>query len=396
MEELFRGFYEKYNWTKTTHVREFIHKIDWNDRLIGIKGSRGVGKTTLILQYIKKHFNAGKEVLYVSLDHLFFTENTLYELAGRFYRQGGVLLALDEVHKYAEWARELKNIYDDFPELKIVFTGSSLLHIRQAKVDLSRRAVIYEMPGLSFREFLLFETNVNYGEHTLEEILTNHIDISLNISSRVKPLQYFEEYLKFGYYPFFMENKKTFYHRLNEIILTILEIDIPVFSNISTHNIVYLKKLLRILSRSVPFKPNFSNLSSRTGISINTLKSYIQLLQDARLIKLLHVDEAGINSLNKPAKIYLDNPALMFALGDENLNIGNNRETFFLNQTAVNHKVLASENADFLINDTHFELGGPHKGKKQIRNLKSAYIVKDEIVVGHENTIPLWIFGFLY
>ncbi|MDD4968861.1 MAG: AAA family ATPase [Paludibacter sp.] len=397
MEKLTQKFYEKYAYVQTKLIRDFSHKIDWSNRFIGIKGSRGVGKTTLILQYIKQNFVPDNSVLYVSLDDLYFTDNKLYDLADRFHKKGGQLLAIDEVHRYENWAIELKNMYDDMPDLKIIFTGSSLLHLQQAKADLSRRAVMYEMPGLSFREYLLFETNQRFPILTLQDLLDNHIERAIYILQKIKPLAHFENYLNHGYYPFYKENTQSFHQKLSEIVLTVLEVDIPQFAAIQPSNIIYLKKLLKIISASVPFKPNMNALSVRTGISLNTMKNYIQWLNDAQLLQLLFVPEKGINSLNKPEKIYLNNSNLMYNQADENANIGNIRETFLYNQLNVNYKTNASKVSDFLVVDKYtLEVGGKNKSQKQIETVDNAFVVKDDIEIGSGNVIPLWLFGFLY
>ena len=373
-----------------------MHTIDWDNRFIGIKGSRGIGKTTLLLQYIRLNFKPDKSVLYVSLDHLYFLENTLYDLVSDFYKKGGLFIAIDEVHKYSNWAIEIKNIYDDMPNLRLVFTGSSLLHIQQAKADLSRRVVVYSMPGLSFREFLQFETKINLDTYTLEDIVANHIAISIAITQKIKPLHYFDEYLNYGYYPFYIENKKAFHQKLSEILLTVLEVDIPQYASIQVSNIVMLKKLLAVISNSVPFKPNMNSISERTGISLNTMKNYLNLLNEAQLLQLLYVEDKGINSLGKPEKIYLNNPNLMFNLVKE-VDKGNLRETFFFNQLNYKNTVFASQNADFKVAGVYeFELGGRNKKQKQIKDSKNAFIVKDDIEIGTDINIPLWLFGFLY
>jgi len=397
MEKLIQKFYSKYSDTQIDTIRNFINTIDWSNRVIGIKGSRGVGKTTLILQYIKQNYKPRQNVLYVSLDDIYFADNTLYDLADIFYKRGGELLAIDEVHRYKNWAIELKNIYDDMPDLKIIFTGSSLLHLQKAKSDLSRRAVMYQMPGLSFREFLHFEKNINFPVYSFNQIINNHIDITIEIISKIKPLALFKNYLNYGYYPFYIENINSFHRKLEEIILTVLEIDIPQFALIQPGNIVYLKRLLKIISNSVPFKPNMKSLSERTGISLNTLKHYVKLLNDAEIIKLLHFENKGINSLNKPEKIYLNNSNLIYNQGDENINIGNIRETFFYNQLSVNNEVYASKKSDFFVNNRYtFEIGGKNKKHKQIININDAFVVKDDIEIGNDNIIPLWLFGFMY
>ena len=396
MQNLIQQFYEKYASIQTKNIRGFIDTIDWSNRFIGIKGSRGVGKTTLILQYIRLNFKPNNTVLYVSLDNLYFLEHSLYDVASYFYKKGGVFLALDEVHKYPNWSIELKNIHDNMPDLKVVFTGSSLLHLNKSRADLSRRVIMYEMPGLSFREFIKFETNIDFSTYNIEEIIENHVEIAIKIKQKIKPLQYFEEYLNYGYYPFYLENKKSFHQKLNEILLTVLEVDIPQYSSIQTSNIVSLKKLLAVISGSVPFKPNMNSLSERTGISLNTMKLYLKLLSDAELLLLLYVENKGINSLNKPEKIYLNNPNLMNTL-NSNANIGNIRETFFFNQLSKKNKVKASVKTDFYVNEKYsFEIGGKNKKQKQILNINNAYIVKDKIEIGSYNNIPLWLFGFLY
>ena len=396
MQKLVSQFYEKYAQVQIQQVRDFMSTIDWDNRFIGIKGSRGVGKTTLLLQYIRLNFEPNKTVLYVSLDHLYFFENTLYDLVSDFYKKGGLFIAIDEVHKYANWAIEIKNIYDDMPHLRLVFTGSSLLHIQQAKADLSRRVVVYSMPGLSFREFIQFETQIELESYTLKDIIDNPTAISIAITQKVKPLHYFEDYLDYGYYPFYIENKKSFHQKLSEMILTVLEVDIPQYASIPVSNSVLLKKLLAVISNSVPFKPNMNAISERTGISLNTMKNYLKLLNDAQLLQLLYVEDKGINSLGKPEKIFLNNPNLMYNLGNDT-DKGNVRETFFLNQVQHQYAVFASKTVDFKVDGRYeFELGGRNKKQKQIKELQNAFLVKDDIEIGTEQNIPLWLFGFLY
>lgn len=396
MENLYRQFFEKYAMVQTTQLRNFMHTIDWDNRFIGIKGGRGVGKTTLLLQYIRLNFKPDSRVLYISLDNLYFLENRLYDLVHDFYRKGGEFIALDEVHKYPNWAIEIKNIYDDMPQLKLAFTGSSLLHINQAKADLSRRVVMYSMPGLSFREYLQFETGMEFNACSLKDLVQNHIAISIALSQKIKPLKYFEAYLNTGYYPFYLENLKSYHQKLSEILLTVLDVDIPQHAQIQTANIAMLKKLLVIISKSVPFKPNMNALSQRTGISLNTMKIYLKLLNDAELIHSLYVENKGINSLGKPEKIYLNNSNLMYNLSPD-ANRGNIRETFFFNQLSYRNIVYASKTADFYVDDLYsFELGGKNKTAGQIKNLDNAFLVKDDIEIGVDRIIPLWLFGFLY
>jgi len=397
MDQLVQRFYEKYAQTNIKSIRSYASSIDWNNRLIGIKGSRGVGKTTLLLQYIKKNYKPDNKVLYVSLDNFWFAENKLYNLADSFFKRGGELLVLDEVHRYPNWAAEIKNIYDDFSTLKVIFTGSSLLQIEKARGDLSRRAVMYQMHGLSFREFINLQTNNSFSVFTLDEIVKNHIEITISIINKIKPLELLPAYLNFGYYPFYLENTASFHQKLNEAILTVMEVDIPQFESIQTSNIILLKRLLQVIASSVPFKPNMQAISQRTGISLNTLKNYLQYLNNAKIISLLYNSSKGINSLGKPEKIFLQNTNLIFNLGENTQNTGNLRETFFMMNLSENNKVESSETADFLIDEKYtFEVGGKNKGQKQIKNTPDSYIVKDDIVIGNDNIIPLWLFGFLY
>jgi predicted AAA+ superfamily ATPase len=396
MQKLYSQFYEKYALVQTGQVRNFINTIDWDNRFIGIKGSRGVGKTTLLLQYIRLNFKPDKSVLYISLDHLYFLENKLYDVVSDFYKKGGQFIAIDEVHKYPNWAIEIKNIYDDMPYLKLVFTSSSLLHIHQAKADLSRRVVLYDMPGLSFREFIQFETSINLDTYTVQEIVNNHVAISIDITQKVKPLHYFADYLNHGYYPFYIENKKSFHQKLSEVLLTVLEVDIPQYALIQMANVVMLKKLLSVISNAVPFKPNMNSISERTGISLNTMKNYLKLLNDAQLLNLLYFEDKGVNSLGKPEKIYLNNSNLMYNLGKE-ADIGSIRETFFFNQLQQVSTIYAAKNTDFEVDNRYsFELGGKNKKQLQIKNHKNSYLVKDDIEIGTDINIPLWLFGFLY
>jgi predicted AAA+ superfamily ATPase len=397
MEVLIRRYDEKYARTQVDSIRDFVKKIDWDNRLIGIKGARGVGKTTLVLQYIKKYINPTETALYTSLDHLYFMENKLYDLAEGFYQKGGKLLALDEVHRYPNWSTEIKNIYDDFPDLKLIFTGSSLLQINKAKADLSRRAVMYNMPGLSFREYLQFETGILFNAVRLTQLLENHRQISSEIISKIKPLAYFHDYLKYGYFPFYLENRDMLQQKLGEVLNVVLDVDIPQYEQVQISNIILVKRLLQIIAESVPFKPNFNAISQRSGISINTIKKYITYLNEAELILLLHSCTNGLTRIGKPDKIYLNNSNYMYSMVGDKAEIGNIRETFFYNQVSQVAGVNASLVADFLVNNQYtFEVGGKNKKYKQISGIQKSFLVKDDIETGFENTIPLWLFGFLY
>ena len=381
----------------TSFVRDMMNHIEWDARLVGIKGARGIGKTTLLLQRIKLHHQLDGTVLYVSADNIWFGSHTLYDLANDFYMHGGKYLYIDEVHKYPNWSQELKNIYDDIPGLHVVFTGSSLLQILNASADLSRRAIIYEMQGFSFREYL----NLNYGlqlpSFSLDEMLSHHAEIERLISGKIMPLQFFHDYLKNGYYPFYNELPKLYGYRLNEVMNFIIEFEIPQLRSVDVAYVHKVKQLLGIIAESAPFTPNISKLSERIGISRNLLLAYLKALHDSRLIFSAHKHSEGISILQKPDKIYLENPNLMYAIADANTNIGNVRETFAANQLRYHNQVNLSPNSDFLVDQKYtFEIGGQNKNYKQIENLPNAYILSDDIEYGYDRKLPLWLLGFLY
>jgi len=397
MEKLFQLQIQKLKNTPVKFIRSIYFTINWNTRLIGIKGARGVGKSTLLLQYIKLNFSENLEkALYVSLDNLWFTSNKIYDLAEEFVRKGGTHLFVDEVHHYPNWSQEIKNIYDDFPSLHIVFTGSSLLEILNARADLSRRAITYTMQGLSFREFLEMEKKIELKNYSLEEIINNHFQIAQEILEKVSPFQYFEKYLKIGYYPFYKEESSLYQIRLNEIINMILEIELPLLRKVEIAYVHKLKELLFIISQSAPFVPNITKLSNKIGLNRVTLLSYLHYLQESKLIINLYKKAYGISKLQKPNKTYLENTNLMYTLVSENINKGNLRETFFVNQLQQEY-IEYSAKADFYINNKYtFEIGGKNKNHKQIHDMENAYIVADNIEIGFKNKIPLWLFGFLY
>lgn len=397
MESLFERFYQKLQYTDTSFTRSLMQQIHWEARLIGIRGARGVGKTTLLLQYIKLHLPQDNSTLYASLDNIWFSNHLLYELADNFVKKGGKYLFLDEVHKYPNWSQELKNIYDDFPTLHIVFTGSSLLEILNARADLSRRAIIYEMQGLSFREYLNFYQKTNFPIVSLEDIINKHVDLSREITSSIKPLQYFSDYLRNGYYPFYQELPPLYYQRIEEVINMTLEIELPLLRGVEISYIPKIKQLLKIIADAVPFSPNIAKLSERIGISRNALITYLNYLQEVHITNNLTRATSGIGVLQKPEKIYLDNTNLMFTLSSTQPNTGNARETFFLNQLSYLFTVNSSPESDFIVDNKYtFEIGGKNKTKKQISSLTDAYIAADEIEFGHDIKIPLWLFGFLY
>ena len=369
--------------------RYMYDQIDWSDRLIGLKGPRGVGKTTLLLQRAKEFLDRDTTLL-VNADDLYFTSHTLVDLADDFVRLGGKVLMIDEVHKYKEWSRELKLIYDYHKDLKVVFTGSSILDIEEGEADLSRRVVPYEMQGLSFREYLRMFKEIELPKLTLDEILNNKLEMPAGFH----PYAYFNEYLRIGYYPF--SNESQFERRLMQVVNKTIEVDIPQYTDMTASAIRKLKRLMSIVSESVPFKPNLSSISQVLGISRNLLPEWFVYMEKAGLIMQLRDDTGGIRGLGKVDKVYIDNTALMYMLGRENTDIGNVRETFFLNQTRVMHDVITSSVSDFQIGKYTFEVGGKNKTQKQIAGVSDAFVVKDDIEIGYQNVIPLWVFGLMY
>lgn len=397
MERLYAKYQQKMTYVSTKFIRDAYHEIDWNGRLIGLRGARGVGKTTLLLQHSKLNLPQDERTLYVSLDNIWFSENKLVDFVDQFVQRGGQYLLLDEVHKYPNWAQELKNSYDDYPALQIIFTSSSLLEILNARADLSRRVDMYTLQGLSFREYLNFELGTNLPSYSLEEIVHNHFAIAGDITKELKPLKYFETYLKSGYYPFYKENKLLYHQKIEEVTNLILEIELPLLRNMEIAYVQKVKQLLRIIISSVPFKPNVAKLSERIGINRNTLVTYLHYLEEAKLTKHLYKDAQGITQLQKPDKIYLENTNMLHAYGYNSINEGNERETFFANQVGHKHVLEYSDKGDFLVDHRYiFEIGGKNKKGNQIAGIDKAYIVADDIELGLGNKIPLWLFGFLY
>ncbi|WP_295813058.1 AAA family ATPase [uncultured Apibacter sp.] len=364
-------------------------EINWQSRMIGLIGPRGVGKTTLVLQYIKQNLNP-TDTLYVTAEDFYFVGNRITELVDTFVKYGGKYLFIDEIHKYKDWAKELKLIYDYHKDLKVVFTGSSVLDIKKGTSDLSRRAIIYNMQGLSFREYLKLFHNIYANTYSLEEILQHKVEIA----EMDRPLPLFADYLKRGYYPFVLE--EHFDIRLGQIINQTLENDIPMYANMNVATGRKLKQLLAIISKSTPFKPNMSKIAELLSASRNNISDYCLYIEEAGMIAQLRDNTGGIRGLGKVAKIYLDNTNLIYSLAEDTSNIGNIRETFFLNQMRVKHDVFTSPVSDFMIADKTFQVGGKNKGQKQIKEIENGYIVKDDIENGFLNIIPLWQLGLTY
>jgi predicted AAA+ superfamily ATPase len=376
--------------TPRQFVRYKYNEIDWTMSLLCIVGPRGVGKSTMLLQHILNLRDSGvkkENYLYVSADHIFFSTHSLSELADEFVKEGGTNLYIDEVHKYKGWSKEIKSIYDIHKKLNIVLSGSSVLDIEQGAADLSRRIVMYEMQGLSFREYLELFKGIKVPIHSIQQILANNI----SIPGIEHPLPLFREYLAHGYYPFAVEG--AFPVRMEQVIAQTVEVDIPQYADMKVSTARKLKKLLMIISKLAPFKPNFESLAREIGVSKNNVPDYLLYLAMAQLISQLRDDTGGLKGLGKVEKVYIDNPSLMTVLASGNPDIGNMRETFFYNQTRVRNETISSRESDFRIGEYTFEIGGRKKGKKQIENVENGFIVKDDIEFGHGIVIPLWAFG---
>jgi len=377
--------------------RDFIDQIEWNERLIGLIGARGVGKTTLILQHLTENTESKEETLYITIDNLVMPIESLFTFAEEFYKSGGKRLYIDEIHKFPNWAIELKNIYDLIPGLKVVFSGSSILKILDDKTDLSRRAVIYSIPGLSFREFLQIKLSIELPVYNLEKILNSHESIASSLVRSFQPLALYNQYMKFGHYPYFLQSENTYGIKLNSTINYVLENEISTFLRADLRTTQKLKRLLFIIAASVPFQPNISKLAHALELNRTTLLSYLSLLDTADIIHSLFNSGSFYGKLSKPGKILLLHPNVAFCMNPQNINQGSLRESFIVNQLKYNHKVELSNVADFLIDEKiTFEIGGKGKTRRQIKNVPESYIIADDLETGFKNKIPMWLFGFLY
>lgn len=375
--------------TTSDFHRYLYDKVNWNARMLAITGARGVGKSTMVLQYIKEQM-PGLRCLYVSADHTYFSTHSLVSVADEFSKDGGQLFVIDEVHKYGDWSRELKQIYDTHPDLRVIFTGSSVLDIMEGVADLSRRVLHYRMAGLSFREYLRLFHNVETSPFSLEQILAGKAEVN----GILHPLPYFRQYLSEGYYPFAIEG--DFPMRMQNVITKTIESDIAQYAELKATTAKKLKKMLAVVSTLAPYKPNYDALSTEIGVSRNSVQDYLQLLEKAQLIGQLRDDTGGMRGLGKVEKVYIDNPSLMTVLSGGKAEVGNLRETFFYNQMRVENDVISSRQSDFMIGKYTFEVGGKKKGKKQIEDIPDSFIVKDDIEFAQGNIIPLWAFGLNY
>ncbi len=390
MQTLITLFRQRLELTPMSFFRSFHQQINWNCCLIGILGQKGVGKSTLILQHIKQNDKLA-ETLYVSADDMYFSSHSLFELAYAFSSKGGKNLYIDEIHKYKGWSQQIKQIYDQLPLLKVVYSGSSILDLERGGGDLSRRTVEYHLPVLSFREYLNLRNGWELKSASLDEILQGKVDFPYG---EHRPLKYFEEYKQYGCYPFF--NEPEFAIRLRRVINTTVEFDIPKFAEMTLASTDKLKKLMYYISQSVPVKLNYSQMERDLGLDRNELPKYIEYLEKAELVAALRMKANGDSILRKMDKLYLENSNMLWVLGGDDSNVGNIRETLFLCWMKRAFKVYESPVSDFELEGKTFEIGGKSKGKKQIVSAEEGYIVKDDIEYAYENQIPLWMFGFIY
>lgn len=389
MEQLFEYFKRKLHDTPTDLIRYKYEEIEWGGHAFGLVGPRGVGKSTMFLQHIKTQLEV-KDTLYVSADHLYFTSHTLVELADRFYKMGGKHLFIDEIHKYDGWSTEVKQIFDSYSDLQLVISGSSILEITKGMADLSRRVPIYEMQGLSFREYLHLFHGIKMDVVKMEKLLQHEYDIP----GVEHPLPLFHDYLRRGYYPF--GSDAAYDIELMQVVVQTMESDIPLYLNTNVSVGRKLKQLLMVVAESIPFKPVMQKLADVTGINRNYIQDYLMYMERAGMIAQLRDAVGGIRGLGKIEKVYLDNTNLIYVLAPKRADIGNIRETFFMNQMRVIGDVMCSPVSDFLVDDMTFEIGGRKKGQKQISEVSNGYVVKDDIETGYANVLPLWAFGLLY
>ncbi len=377
------------------YKRFLYHRIDFDERLIGLIGARGAGKTTLLLQYLKEKTES-KDTLYIIGDHPLVVSRGLFQIADDFQKIGGKLLIIDEIHKVDNFEIDLKLIYDSFFELKVIFTGSSAIAIDNAKADLSRRAMVYRLPVLSFREFLEIESGERFDAISLENIVENHTAIAMDIVSKVKPLAYLDTYLKSGAYPFYLDGYDNYTHKLLSATMQVLSSDLPAIYTIEHDKINAFKKMMVMLCQSEPFDINISKLCGAVELNQKTLYKYLGILQAAGLIRILGAKSNGVSIISKPEKLYLDNTNL-FSIFCDMPKIGTIRETFFASSLSYAHNLSYPPKADFIVNEKYtFEVGGRSKTKKQLKDVKQGYVVSDNIEIGTHEKIPLWLFGFLY
>ena len=394
MLDILRAYQQNYILNLKTTYKRYIHKkVDFDDKLIGIVGARGVGKTTFLLQYLQESKLPFDKKLYFSADAVDI--DTIFDIAYEFHKIGGKLLIIDEIHKCNNFELELKKIYDML-DLKVIFSGSSAIKLDNSKGDLSRRAILYHMKGLSFREFCELKSGKTLPHFGLEEILSNHISISVEILNEIKPYEYWNEYLQYGFYPFYFENQTNYPLRLKETIDTVIEVDIPYIFKIEYEKIINLKKLVRLICLSKPFKINIKELSTKIGTTdYQTLYKYLEYLRRGKILNILKPLSKGDSIFSKPDKLYLNNTNLHYAYCS-NSEIGTIREVFFSSQFDED-RLSSIKKGDFLVDESYtIEIGGKNKSFEQIKDIENSFVVADDIEIGNGNKIPLWIFGFMY
>jgi predicted AAA+ superfamily ATPase len=381
-----------------TYKRYLYNTLDFENKMIGIFGARGVGKTTILFQYLSQLQSEKKKALYISMDYPFFTGVDLIEIVEQFIEEGGQYLLLDEVHRYADFSAYLKTLYDLF-DIHIIFTGSSATSILNAQSDLSRRVTLYKLHGFSFREYLELKFNTTLPALNIEDITSSHLSIVKSVLEsipKISILEEFQDYLKHGYYPFYFDKQNSYYENLLNTINLTIDIDLTSLGLIEQKYTYKLKRLLEVICESKPFEVNFTKISQVSEISRAKLYDYITYLNDGEMLLLVDENIKGVKKINKPAKIYLNNTNLLFAYC-ENAEKGTIRETFFANQTSLNHTLNIGKEGDFIINKQYiFEIGGKNKKFSQIKDLEQSYIVSDNIEIGSRNKIPLYLFGLLY
>ncbi len=384
-------------------VREKMNEIHWNARLISILGAKGVGKSTLIKQYLKQNYQPlDRRILYCSADTVDFSTRTLVELADEFTIRGGELLVIDEIHKYkpgtSDWSREVKEIYDLFPDLRLIVSGSSLLQLREGDADLSRRAVKYTMSGLSFREALRFYHGLEFEKWALEDILVHPYDLWQTVTSKCKPVALFKEYLEKGYYPFLLEGEGEYYTKIEQVVNYIIETELPRICKVDVANVRKMQALIALICSEVPFELNANKIAAALEIGRDTVVEYLKYLGDAKVLNLLYSDKKKIGKLSKPDKVYLENPNILYALAPTKTDIGTLRETFAISSLSESHSVeYGKAQGDFRVDGKYtFEIGGRSKDFSQIAGLKDSYVFADDWDMPDGAKLPLWMLGFLY
>ena len=400
-----KNLYDKYrriiNLTSMKLVRGYTDRINWDTPLLSLRGQKGVGKSTIMLQYIKQHYDiADRSVLYCTCDSAYFASHSLLTLADSFYKNGGKHLFLDEIHKYEGWSSEIKEIYDSYPDLRVVISGSSLLKLMQGDADLSRRCINYDIQGLSFREFLNFYHGIDIRKYDLDEILTNPWELCEQINQACRPIALFHEYLQFGYYPYYLKlkNKIDYYTAIEQVVNYVIDEELTRICRVEMSNTRKIKALINVLAAQQPFEVDIKSFATQSALQRNTILEYLNHMHNANLLHLLYADLLNVKKMQKPDKIYLDNSNMLYAMSPEQVKIGTVRETFAVNQLAFNHKVeYAKDHGDFRVDNKYvFEIGGAGKDFHQIAGIPNSFVLADDTEFPDGNKLPLWIIGFLY